>query len=122
MNESQKFVFLYFVQSHPRYMDYNNEWTLWSKIPLIKHWRSIFDSGLKEAKDEVESLLYSDYFNAEGYREWYVSKKTEDFIDEMLCIDEIRVETLKWHLLSNGINDSDSVRALYRKVFLIWKE
>lgn len=135
MTESNKFAFLYYIQSYPTYTTvYYDELTHWMKIPLIKAWRGIFGDGLRDSKDEVEELHDKNYFVENKrviskplglmreYPGWTLTDKAIEFIDEMISIDEIAVEIIKWRLLSGDINDYQSVNILAKNVFKVWGE
>lgn len=138
MTESDKFAFLYHVQAHPgnvenRFSSYDYS-QHWMKIPLIKAWRGIFGDGLRDSKDAVEDLESKNYFveNKKIISKpmvlqtvipgWSLSDKAEKFVDEMISIDEIAVEIIKWRLLNYGVNDYQSTAMLAKNVFKVWGE
>ena len=138
MTESDKFAFLYYVQAHPKHEDSSFSSSVydgrWMKIPLIKAWRGVFGDGLRDSKEAVEELRDKNYFVEDkktiskplGLQTvipgWSLSDKAEKFVDEMISIDEIAVEIIKWRLLNHGVNDYGSTAILAKNIYRIWGE
>lgn len=132
MTESERFAFLFYIYENPEYVTGYSSEKEWRKIPLIKTWRAIFGDGLKESKEAIEELRNQDYFqenvvkstgkfgDAIDWLNWTLTDKSLDYLEQMLSIEEIEIELIKWRLLSHSSEDLSQVFRLSRKIKDIW--
>lgn len=132
MTESERFAFLFYIYENPEYRTGYSPDREWRKIPLIKTWRAIFGDGLKDSKEAVEELEALGYFQQDVVKStgkfgdyvempgWTLTDEALDYLEQMLSIDEIQIEIIKWRLMSQSNEDLSQVARLSRRIKEIW--